>query len=264
MALIKCDECGYWCSSNDDSCPNCGYPINPPKPPKNNGKQNLYIILAIVVIVAITTIFALLYTDLAKREQQAKVQTEMLAKELREKKRADSISALRTREEAIRKAQEDSIEVALAYEEQQRVEEEERVRREGVQKTISLTRILDSRGALCGVEGNYGGESWTGMFHFSNYAYTKMITVPNGKVWIYKGYRIIEGEPTRLHLLFFSREKEIYNHVRGYDKAYPLQEGGVPVLRAGDHMRLIFDSPFVEGRHTVYFYFTEKDEDYYY
>ena len=104
MALIKCDECGYWCSSNDDSCPNCGYPINPPKPPNNNGKQNLYIILAIVVIVAITTIFALLYTDLAKREQQAKVQTEMLAKELREKKRADSISALRTREEAIRKA----------------------------------------------------------------------------------------------------------------------------------------------------------------
>lgn len=111
MALIKCDECGNWCSSDNDSCPNCGYPINSSKPHKNNSRQGLYIVLAIFVIAVIAAIFGLLYTDLAKREQQARVQTEMLANELREKKEEDSISALRAREEAIRKAQEDKVEL---------------------------------------------------------------------------------------------------------------------------------------------------------
>lgn len=38
MALIECPECSRKISDNADSCPGCGYPINPISPVVVNGK----------------------------------------------------------------------------------------------------------------------------------------------------------------------------------------------------------------------------------
>ena len=270
MALIKCDECGYWCSSDDDSCPNCGNPINPPKPPKNNGKQGLYIISAIVVIVAFTSILALMYNDVTKREHETMLKAEMLAKELREKKRADSISALQAHEEAIRKAQEDSIEAALAYEEQQRVEEEERVRREGVQKTIRINCTIAGRYEISDYSSNvkcYIFDTWRPRIS------TYILRAPKGKIWLYKGFRRSEGmEKTWRNgtiLQYFTKENEGWidrgGHHYHYDKEIDLEHGDVPVIRPGDGIAIMqgFDDRN-PGEYWVEVYLVEKNEEDYY
>lgn len=275
MAHIKCEECGNWFSSDDKSCPNCGCPIDspePPKSPKNNDKRTLYIALGAIALVAITSIFAIVYNDMAKREQKAKEQAEMLAKELRERQKADSIAAVQAQEEAVRKAREDSIEAALAFEEQQRIEEEERIRREGVQKTLRLN---------CSV---YDNEQFNGSCNVSGYIYdtytatisTHICRVPQGKVWIYKGYFQCEEMkntyPTHRYpiLSYYTKENEGIlerNGKRSYysNQTIELNKGGVPLLRPGDgiSVRQQFDKRY-PGDYWIEVYFVEKNEEDYY
>lgn len=272
MALIKCEECGYWFSSDDGSCPNCGCPIGEPdhpKPSKKGGKRALYITLAIALIVGVASVIAFMYNDMAKREQEAKEQPEMLKLELLERQKTDSIATVRAQEEALRKAREDSIEAAIAFEEQQRIEDEESTTRASIDKhirincTIGDNKILDySSNAKC-----YIYDTWTSTI--STYIYR----APQGKVWLYKGYQLSESMKEMWHkqtiLEYFSRENEGWRDRGGqhyhYDKKIDLKHGDVPVIRSGDGIAVKqrFDER-CPGDHWLEVYFVEKDEDDYY
>ena len=100
------------------------------------------------------------------------------------------------------------------------------------------------------------------MYDFANYAFTKKIRIPNGCVWIYKRSEVVCGHPRDLHLFYFSRDQKYADKVEG-NKTYRVADGGLPVFRSGDKIRLAIDS-YSEGEHTMNIYFTEKDENYYY
>jgi hypothetical protein len=204
---------------------------------------------------------------MAKREQKAKEQAEMLALELRERQKNDSIVAVRAHEEAIRKAKEDSIEAAIAFEKQQSIEQEKI--HESIQKhirincTIGDNKILDySSNAKC-----YIYDTWTSTI--STYIYR----APKGKVWLYKGYQLSEGVKEmpikQTYLEYYSRENEGWIDRGGqhyhYDKKIDLKHGDVPVIRSGDGIAVMqrFDGRY-SGDHWIEVYFVEKNEEDYY
>ncbi len=259
MAKIQCDECGTWVSDKDKTCPNCGYPM------KNSkrfalGKRSLYAILGVVILSALVALAAYLLQDLAKKEAEAKAEVEKMRKELQEQRTRDSLALVRIEEEKLL-AEQKATEEDWRREEQERIEEEERIRREGVERVVTLTRIVGSNHKVS-ANSNYGGEVWDGMFHFANYAFTKKIRIPDGCVWIYKRSEVICGRPIDLHLFYFSRDQKYADKVEG-NKTYRVADGGLPVFRSGDKIRLAIDS-YSEGEHTMNIYFTEKDESYYY
>ena len=275
MALIKCEECGYWFSNGEKSCPNCGCPVDepcPPKPPRKGGKRALYVVLGIVLIVGVASVIAFMYNDMAKREQEAKKQAEMLRLELRERQKTDSIATVRAQEEALCKAREDSIEAAIAYENQQRIEETEQLRQEGIQRTIRINCSMEENGYytyssnICSYNYGHVGDAVIS---------TKIYRIPKGKVWLYKGYYRCEEmkntHPTYTHpfLEYFSKENEGWRDRDGqhyhHDQDIRLDHGGVPVLRPGDGVaiRQYFDKRY-PGDYWIEVYFVEKDEEAYY
>lgn len=272
MSQIRCEECGNLFSSDNECCPNCGCPINTPEPPKSNnngGKRKLYLAVGVAFIVAIASIVAFLYNDMVKREQMATKQAELLATLLRERQKADSIAAQRVQKEAARKAREDSVKAALAFEEQQRIEDEEKIKREGVQKVFRLG---------CTV---YENREFKGSCNVCGYVYdiytatisTYICRVPQGKVWVYKGYERCEDMKTynRYPILnYYTKENEGIlnrNGKRTYysDQTIELKKGGVPLLRPGDgiSIRQQFDIN-CPGDYWAEVYIIEKDEEYYY
>ncbi len=59
MAMISCPECGKYISDKANTCPNCGYPVNPsnepsiPEQPKKRRNVGIYIFIGIIVILLI-------------------------------------------------------------------------------------------------------------------------------------------------------------------------------------------------------------------
>lgn len=260
MALIQCDECGSWVSDKDKACPNCGYPMNNTK--KNVlGKLGLYAILGVVLLSALVAIAVYLHQDLAKKEAKAKAEVEKMRKELQEQRTRDSLALVRIEEEKLLAEQKAAQEAAWEQEEQERLEAEERIKREGVERVVTLTRVVDSNYKVS-ANSNYGGEVWDGMFSFANYAFTKKIRIPDGCIWIYKRSEVVCGNPRDLRLFYFSRDQKFADKVTG-NKTYRVADGGLPVFRSGDRIRLAINSNS-EGEHTMNIYFTEKDENYYY
>lgn len=264
MALIQCDECGSWVSDKDKACPNCGYPMKNVKR-FTLGKRGRYAILGVVLLSALAALAVYMHQDLAKKEAEAKAEVEKMRKELQEQRTRDSLALVHAEEERLlaeqKAAEEAAAEEEWAREEQGRIEAEDRMRREGVERVVTLTRVVDSNYKVS-ANSNYGGEVWDGMFHFANYAFTKKIRIPNGCVWIYKRSEVVCGHPRDLHLFYFSRDQKYADKVEG-NKTYRVADGGLPVFRSGDKIRLAIDS-YSEGEHTMNIYFTEKDENYYY
>ena len=146
---------------------------------------------------------------------------------------------------------------------EQKRQEEERKRREGVEKIVSITvEREDNHGRFVDVNGNYGAKVYSGMWHYGEYAITNLIKIPNGKVWIFKKVKLVKGSLWGLYLFYYAKE---YGHSRVdyFDKEYNLPEGNPPVLREGDAFRIAARS-ICKGITTVEVYFSEKDEEYYY
>ena len=266
MASKQCDECGYWLSGNEQICPNCGCPILAPENkryPKN--KRRLFALLGLILFSSVVALIALLHHDIAQKEAESKAEVDKMRLELMEQRKRDSLALVQA-EEAKRLAEQKAVEEEWARGEQERIEQErieqeERIRREGVERVVTLTRIVGSDNKVS-ANSNYGGEVWNGMFHFANYAFTKKIRIPDGCVWIYKRSEVVCGHPSNLHLFYFSRDQRFADKVTG-NKTYRVADGGLPVLRSGDKFRLAMDS-YYDGEHTMNIYFTEKDESYYY
>jgi len=264
MALIKCEDCGQMVSDKENACPNCGCPMS-----KAKSKRGLYVILGIVLLAAVVAAIAYLYQDLAKKEAKAKAEVEKMRQELQEQRARDSVALVRAEEERQLAEQQEAVEVAWAQEEQERIEEEERRRREGVEKVFRLG---------CTV---YENREFKGSCNVCGFVYdiytatisTKICRVPQGKVWIYKGYYRCEDMKTynRYPILdYYTKENEGIlnrNGKRTYysDQTIELKKGGVPSLRSGDGISIMqqfdIDSP---GDYWVEVYVIEKDEEFYY
>lgn len=148
------------------------------------------------------------------------------------------------------------------YKAEQKRQEEERKRREGVEKIVSITIERDNNhGSIVNYSGNYGAKMYSGMWEYNNYAITNLIRIPNGKVWIFKRTKVSESGLWGLGLFYYSKEGGS-SGVDSYDDVYKLP-GNPPVLRAGDGFRIAAES-LIEGVATVEVYFSEKDEEYYY
>ena len=142
-------------------------------------------------------------------------------------------------------------------------QEEERKRREGVEKIVSITIERDNNhGRIIGMSGNYGAKMYSGWgFKYFDYAITNLIRIPNGKVWIFKRTKVSESGVWGLGLFYYAKESG-NSGVDSYDEVYALP-GNPPVLRAGDGFRIAAESLF-NGVATVEVFFSEKDEEYYY
>ena len=153
------------------------------------------------------------------------------------------------------------------YEERQRaeaqreIEERQRqteiIRREGVEKIVSITVIRSENKDIASVSGSYGAIYYKGYSAYDEHVITKYIKVPEGKVWIYKKNEIQEGGFWSPWLLYYSNGNR-GSGVNDYNKDYRLSDGDTPILRGGDGFRIATKSSLSSRNATLNVYFIRE------
>lgn len=125
---------------------------------------------------------------------------------------------------------------------------------------VSLYATVDNHYKILEVSGSHGGEN------NSDYYMTKIITIPQGKMWLYKDFSAQLWYKDRCFvpsICYFSEGKE-----NGRYKEYSCKNArDIPVFRSGDMIKIVAlknaPPPGEKREHTrLSVYFIEKDDDF--
>ena len=125
---------------------------------------------------------------------------------------------------------------------------------------VSLSATVDKHYNIVQVSGSHGGES------NSNYYMTKIITIPKGKMWLYKDYKIqlSYGDTYVCPSIYYYIDGEENGRRREYVIKNPKE---IPIFRSGDMIKIVaLKNPPPRGEERedtkLLIYFIEKDDDF--
>lgn len=194
MSQVKCPDCGEMYSEDIQSCPNCGCPNDSWKqnqqtspdtkglPVSKKKKYSIVFCVALCVFAVGVSSFLIGVSINPKSKQTAmSVDSALINKIIK-----DSVSKIALQKQTEEERLEEEDRQAEKRKEQARLEEERK--RVGTDIDITLNAYHDGL-HLRNIESNYG------VYKNRHYHYleSQTITIPEGKVWVFKGFEI-EGD----------------------------------------------------------------------